>query len=38
MLQLASMEEDIADAELSLGAYLTGLNADDPQQLQGFSG
>lgn len=38
MLQLASMEEDIADAELSLRAYLEGLQEVDTQQPLGFSG
>ena len=37
MLQLATMEEDIEDAELSLCAYVDSLNTSNAQQ-QGFSG
>lgn len=37
MLQLGSMEEDIADAELSLRAYLESLGAEGTHS-DGFSG
>lgn len=38
MLQLKSMEESIADAELALRAYLESLGTDPGQVPSGFGG
>ena len=38
MLQLGAMEEDIAEAELSLRAYLEGLGPSSAYAPVGFSG